>query len=68
MANCYILNVDIVAHSRAVTGRIVVAKDLQEGKVTVRHSCQGRHQVVRRAKRIFADQRAAMSPSRVEVA
>jgi hypothetical protein len=68
MANCYILYVDVVAHSRAVTGRIVVAKDLQEGKVTVRHPCQVRHQVVRDAKRIFAHQPAAMSPSRVEVA
>jgi hypothetical protein len=68
MTNCYILYVYIVAHSRAVTGRIVVAKDLQEGKVTVRHPRQVRHQVVRGAKRIFADQSAAMGPSRVEVA
>ena len=61
-------HVDVVAHAGAVDGVVVAAEDLQAGAFAHRHLGHIRHQVVRHAARVFADQAAFVCARRVEVA
>ena len=61
-------HVDIVAYAGAIGRRIIIAEHRQPLAPADRHLRNERHQVVRYAARILADQPAFMRADRVEVA
>ncbi len=61
-------HVDVVAYAGTVTGRVVAAEHLQPFAQAHRHLAYVRHQVVRDARGVLADQAGRMRAHRVEVA
>ena len=67
MAFCQIHNMDVIPHTGAVRGGVIIAKDGQLFQFTDRYFSDIRHQIVRDALRILADHAALMSADGVEV-
>ncbi|CWN75737.1 Uncharacterised protein [Neisseria meningitidis] len=68
MAFCQIHHMNIVAHPRAVGGRVVIAKYRQLRQFACRHLADIRQQIIRDAVWLLANQTTFVRPNRVEIA
>ena len=68
MPACKIHHVDIVAHPRAIRGRVVTPKDLNAFTFSYGNLCDIRQQIVRNICGVFANQATGVGANRIEVA
>ena len=67
MAACQVNHVDVIAHTRAIGRGIIVAEHANGLHFANRDLCDIRHEVIRNALRVFADEAAFVRANGIEV-